>query len=99
MGIFDKQSEVSKGELRSNFSKDSGRIPGSGGKRFDNSQRSRMEKEIFGERYGSSIDKNEYRRAIMNLESKRNVAKTPEDKSVIKQKIDYLKSVGGWKVR
>ncbi len=99
MGIYDKKSEISKQELRSSFKKDSGRIPGTGGKNYDSSQRYKIEKEIFGERYGDVIDRNEYRRAIMRLESKKNAAKTSEEKTRIRQKIDYLKSVGGWKVR
>jgi len=98
MGIYDKESEVSKEELRESFDDDRGRIPDRGGKSYDRATRNRIQREVFGEKYGDTIDRHEFRRAINRLNSKRNAAKTPEEKAQIKEKIDYLKSVGGWRV-
>ena len=95
MGIYDKKRSIPRRELKSAFEKHHGRIPGTGGRKYYHRQRSGMTREVFGSKYGSQIDKREYRRAIRNLQtSKRNV-KAPRQKAAIDRQIRYLKEFGG----
>ncbi len=95
MGIFDKRKSISRRELKSSFEKHHGRIPETGGKKYYHKQRSRMTKEVFGSKYGSQIDKHEYRRAIQDLHTSKRNAKTPRQKADIDSQIRYLKEFGG----
>ena len=95
MGIYDKKKSISRRELKSTFGKHHGRIPRTGGKKYYHKQRSSMTREVFGSKYGSQIDKHEYKRAVRDLQtSKRNV-KTPREKAAVDRKIRYLKELGG----
>ncbi len=95
MGIYNKRKSISRRELGTTLRKHHGRIPGTGGKKYYHRQRSSMTREVFGPKYGSQIDKHEYRRAIRDLQtSKRNV-KTPREKAAVDRKIRYLKELGG----
>ncbi len=95
MGIYDKKKSISRRELKSSFEKHHGKIPQTGGRKYHHRQRSKMTGEVFGSKYGSQIDKQEYRRAIRDLQtSKRNV-KAPRQKADIDRQIRYLKEFGG----
>ncbi len=95
MGIYDKRRSISRRELKSTFKKDRGTIPRTGGKKYYQRERAKMTGEIFGQKYGSEISKNEYRRAIRDLKSSRREAKSPTEKIRINRKIDYLRGLGG----
>ncbi len=92
MGIFDKRKSISRRELKSSFEKHHGRIPETGGKKYYHGQRSSIIKEVFGSKYGSQIDKHDYKRAVRDLETARRGAKTRGEKSRIDEKIRYLRS-------
>jgi len=95
MGIYDKRKSIPRRELKSTLGKHHGRIPNTGGGKYHHRQRSRMTGEVFGSKYGSQIDKHEYKRAVQDLEtSKRNI-KTPRGKAAVDRKIRYLKELGG----
>ena len=95
MGIYDKRKSISRRELKSTFEKHHGRIPQTGGRKYHHRQRSKMTREVFGSKYGSQIDKREYRSALRDLQtSKRNV-KTPRERIAVDRKIRYLKELGG----
>jgi len=94
MGIFDKEKSVSREELRSSFRKDSGVIKDSEGK-YNIMERDKMSKETFGPKYGSQIDKLEYKRAIRDLEKQKSRATDIHDKEKIDDQIKYLKQLGG----
>ncbi len=95
MGIFDKRKSISRRELKSTFSKHHGRIPQTGGKKYYQRERDKITKEVFSQKYGSQIDKHEYKRAVRDLESGKKVAKSSEEKTKIDEKIRYLKDLGG----
>ena len=75
MGIFDKRKSIPRKELKSTLGKHHGRIPGTGGRKYHHQQRSKMTREVFGPRYGSQIDKHEYKRALRGLESNKRACK------------------------
>ena len=100
MGIFDnKRRSISRRELKQFFRKDSGFIPRTGGKKYYRKDRDRLMKEVFGLKYGSQIDKKEYRRAVRELESSKRNAKDRAERLNIEQKINYLKDQGGRDIR
>jgi len=95
MGIYEKKRSISRRELKTTFRKHHGRIPGTGGRKYYQRERDRMTKEVFGSKYGSQIDKHEYRRALRDLGSARKNVKTRGERSKIDEKIRYLKEIGG----
>ena len=95
MGIFEQKKEFSRGELKDTLRKDSGAIPKTGGKKFYEADRKKMEQDVFGSKYGSQISKNDYRSAVSQLERDKAKAENPQDKTAIGQKIEYLKRLGG----
>lgn len=95
MGIFDKKSSVPRQELRSTFKKDSGIIPGTGGKKYYQGQREELFKQRFGPKYGSEISKSDYRSALKNLNLSKRAAKTPGERLALDREIKYLKQRGG----
>ena len=94
MGIFDKEKAVTRPELRSALRKDPGILKGEG-KKYDIGQRERMAKDTFGLKYGSEIDKNDYRRVIRELQNQKSRAKDLHDKEALDHKIRYLKQLAG----
>jgi len=95
MGIYDKRKSISRRELKSTFKKHHGRIPQTGGRKYHHQQRSKMTGEVFGTKYGSQIDKHEYKRAVRDLQTSRRNVKTPRQKAAIDRQIKYLKEFGG----
>lgn len=95
MGIYDKRKSISRRELKSTLKKHHGRIPQSGGRKYHRGQRSKMTGELFGSKYGSQIDKHEYRRAVRDLQTSKRNAKTPRQKAAIDRRIKYLEEFGG----
>ncbi len=95
MGIYNKRRSISRRELKSTFKKDRGTIPKTGGKKYHRGERSKITGEVFGQKYGSQISKNEYRRVIRDLRSSGRKAKTSTEKLRINRKIDYLRKIGG----
>jgi len=96
MGIFDnKRSSVPRRELRSTFKKDSGIIPGTGGKKYYQKEREGIVKEVFGPKYGSDISKTDYRMALRDLKVDKKSAKAPGERLALDREIKYLKQRGG----
>ena len=95
MGIYDKRKSISRRELKSTFDKHHGRIPGTGGKKYYHRQRSKMTGEMFGAKYGSQIDKHEYRSVLRDLQRSKKNIKTPGERLAVDRKIRYLKELGG----
>jgi len=94
MGIFDKKKSISRYELGKTFRRDKGHIKGGEGK-YSRTEREKLHKDIFGPRYGSQIDKFEYKRAIRGLERERSKTKDIKQREVIDDKIKYLEQMGG----
>ena len=98
MGIFDKESSISREKLKSTFKKDSGIIPRTGGKKYYQGQRQKIVREAFPAKYGSVISKGECRRTVRDLKLSRSRAKTPVEKLRINREINYIKRVGGKRI-
>ncbi|MDD2731961.1 MAG: hypothetical protein PHI53_02065 [Candidatus Pacebacteria bacterium] len=97
MGLFDKKQSLSRQELREVFEKDSGVIPKTGGKKYYQEERKRIERDVFGAKYGSQISKSDYRDALHKLKSQAFKARDRVEKEEIEKKIEYLKRVSGEK--
>jgi len=95
MSLFDKKKSFSRREFRDALSKDAGTIPGSGGQRYSGSEREKMGREIFGQKYGSNISKDDYRKAVQGLESAKRKTENRSEKGAIDRKIKYLRGLGG----
>lgn len=95
MGIYDKRKSISRRDLKSTFGEHHGRIPQTGGRKYHHRQRSKMTEQVFGSKYGSQIDKHEYRRAVQDLQASRRNVKTVREKVAIDRQVRYLKELGG----
>lgn len=95
MGLYDKRRSLSRRELKGTLRKHSGRIPGTGGKKYPRAQREGMTKDVFGRKYGSQISKDDYRGALRDLRSAKKVLKDRRARAEIDQKIRYLRELGG----
>lgn len=97
MSLFEKRREISRGELRSAFRKSSGRIPRTGGQKFYRREREKMEREMFGQKYGSRISREDYRKALRDVQSERRKATMTTERIALDKKIRYLRELGGLK--
>ena len=102
MSLFDKRKEIPREELREKLREASPKVPtGSSwitsSERFDEKERVGLEKEVFGKKYGSFISREEYKKALRELEQKKFRAKSSQEKLDIERKIRYLKKFGGIK--
>ncbi|MCD6550023.1 hypothetical protein J7K24_00570 [bacterium] len=102
MSLFEKKKEISREELREKLREAPSKVPtGSSwitsSERFEEKERVGLEKEVFGKKYGSYISKEEYKKALRELEEKKIRAKTSQEKLEIERKIRYLKEFGGIK--
>jgi len=96
MGIFDKRQSIPRRELKEFFKKNSGRIPGTGGGRYSQREREKMFDRKVGFKYGSQIDKNEFRKIVRDAKLDKLKAKTPQGKRKTTQDFRYLKEeIGG----
>lgn len=95
MGLFDEKRSFSREELRSVFKKDTGRIPKTGGQKYNEQRRRNMVGSVFGSKYGGQISRDDYKKAVRDLKIDSIRAKTPEERTVAKRGMDYLKKMGG----
>lgn len=70
-------------------------IPKTGGQKFSRGEREKLEKDVFGQKYGSQISKNDYRGAVKELRNAENKAQDPKQKGELDKKINYLRRIGG----
>lgn len=93
MGLFDEKKSIPDSKLRESFKRDSGKIPGSFGRRYDSKERAEMTKEILGSR--SRISERDYGKVIKELDRARKATKpySDERKETI-DKLNYLKEMG-----
>ena len=95
MGLFDKRREIPQRELKNIVRNSSGRIPGSGGKRFSRLEREKIVRDVFGSRYGSIISKDDYRIALRNLEREKRKVTDKKKREEIEKKFRFLDELGG----
>ena len=95
MPLFDKRSSFSRPDFKNSLRRDSGIIPKTGGSRFSREQRTGLEKEVFGQKYGSQISKYDYRSAVKGLRDTRSKTQDSKQRVELDKKISYLKRIGG----
>lgn len=98
MGIFDKKRSIPIRDLKETIRRDKGRIPGTGGRSYLRPEREKVLRETFGTKYGSDISKQDYRTAIRSLGSSARKTKDSAERTRIKNRISYLKGLGGKKI-
>lgn len=93
--FFGKKGYVSRIELRQKLRKAPSKFSGSG-KRYTKQERVKVEKEMFGNRYGRYITGAEYKDKIRRLEKERYRTKKSSEKIEINKKIKFLKNLTGF---
>lgn len=94
MPIFNKKQHITRSELREILRKASSYIPGSS-RMFSREERVKLEKEVFGKKYGEFIDKGEFKRKLLELRHQKFIAKTSAEKTKIDRQIRYLEKLSG----
>lgn len=95
MSLFEKKEQLTRGELRQALRKASPFIPGSGRRTFSRRERVKMEREVFGKRYGAYITREDYGKALGKLRVKKSQAKTGKERLDIDRRIRFLRKMGG----
>ncbi len=95
MGIFDEKKQISRISFREKLKGVSGQIPGSPGRRYSMKERVKIEKELFGPKFGGHISEKEFKYGLKKLSRERLKCKTLEEKRSVERKIRYLKKIGG----
>jgi len=90
--FFGKKEYLSRIELRQKLRKAPSKFSGSG-RRYTMQERVKMEKEMFGNKYGNYITPGEYKSRIKRLEKERYLAKKSSEKIAINKKIKFLKDL------
>lgn len=90
--FFGKKGYVSRVELRQKLRQAPSRFQGSG-RRYTREERVKMEKEMFGNKYGNYISSQEYKNRIRKLEKERYLTKKSNEKIEINKKIKFLKNL------
>lgn len=83
--------EISRRDLRKKFRDASYRIPGGG--TFGRSDRVKLEKELFSDKYGSHISGKEWNLKERKLKKNLLNAKKSSEKTKIRRKIRFLKNI------
>jgi ribosomal protein RSM22 (predicted rRNA methylase) len=97
MGLFEEKKSFSREQLRPAFGKDSGQIPKTGGKKYYEGERKKMVGELFPSKYGGQIDEKDYKKVVKDLKASSLRAPTPEERQDARNKMNYLKRMGGIK--
>jgi hypothetical protein len=90
--FFGKKGYVSRIELKQKLRNAPSKFSGSG-RRYTREERVKIEKEMFGNKYGNYISHEEYKNRIQRLEKERYNAKKSSEKIEINKKITFLKDL------
>ena len=90
--FFGKKGYVTRIELRQKLRDAPSKFSGSG-RRYTRQERVKVEKEMFGNKYGNYISNQEYKNRIRRLEKERYNAKKSSEKIEINKKITFLKNL------
>ncbi len=90
--FFGKKGYVSRIELKQKLRDAPSKFSGSG-RRYTRQERVKVEKEMFGNKYGNYISNQEYKNRIRRLEKERYNAKKSSEKIEINKKITFLKNL------
>jgi len=92
--FFGKKGYVSRIELRQKLREAPPKFPNSA-RRHTKLERVEVEKEMFGNKYGNYISRQEYKNRIHRLEKERYGAKKSSEKIEINKRIKFLKDLTG----
>jgi len=95
--IFRGRPYLTHSQLKEELEKASPYVPGSSAL-IPREEREKMVEELFGKEggnHGYYIDRNEFKKAVKNLEEKKSKATSSSEKLEIDRKIRYLKKLGG----
>ena len=92
MSLFDKKLHLTRNQFRERLRNSSPNIPGSN-KVFSREERVKIEREVFGKKYGQIIDKGEFKRKLRELRQEKFKAKTGVEKINIDRKMRYLEKI------
>ena len=90
--FFGKKGYVTRIELRQKLRDAPSKFSGSG-RRYTRQERVKVEKEMFGNKYGNYISNQEYKNRIRRLEKERYNTKKGSEKIEINKKITFLKDL------
>ncbi|KPJ71721.1 hypothetical protein AMJ50_01140 [Parcubacteria bacterium DG_74_3] len=91
--IFRGKTHLTREEMRERLRKATPFIPGPGRKMYSREERVKMEKELFGPKYGQYIERKEYGKVLKDLEKAKWRAPTETERFAIERKIRYLKDL------
>jgi len=97
MGLFEKKSEVSRGELKQALKKASPYLPGTSSKMFSEKEKIGLGKKLFTSDYGSRISKQDYRKMLNKMRVEKLKTKGSGEKFKIDRQMRYFKNIGGLK--
>jgi hypothetical protein len=92
MSIFGKDKHIDRQEFRKKLEKASSKIPGSS-KEFNRAERIKLEKEVFGKKFGELITKQEFKRRLLKMRGNKYRAKTSAEKLKLGRKMRYLEKL------
>jgi len=92
--FFGKRGYLTRSEFRERLQKASPFTKGFSGM-MKRKERIKLEKEVFGKRYGHFIERRDYSKAIKDLRRAKAKAKTDTEKRKIRRNIRFLKDLGG----
>jgi hypothetical protein len=96
-GFFGNKEFLTRSELREKLGKASGKIPGAG-TFFTKEQRIKLEKEVFGKKFGQyTITPEKFKEGLKDLNKQKFSAETSKEKLEIDRRIRFLKQLGGEK--
>ena len=90
--FFGKKEYISRIELRQKLREAPPKFSDSG-RRYTTQERIKVEKEMFGNKYGNYITRGEYKDRIRRLEKEKYSAKKNSEKIEIDRKIRFLKNL------
>lgn len=95
MGIYEKRRSISRPALKRYLKREAPRrLPGTR-IRITPSKRMKIEKEVFGKKYGHHITRQEFQKKIRHLEKEKHRTHTPTEMRDLRRRITYLKEIGG----
>ncbi len=90
--LFGKKRHLSRLEFREKLRKAPSNIPGAR-KRYGKKERVMLEEELFGDRYGSYISREEYQRRLRELEREKYRTNKVGERIALERKIKYLEEL------
>lgn len=92
--LFEGEESLSRPELREKFKECTEPIPGTGGKKLPSRERAKLEKKVFGPKYGSEISERDWKGGLRELKTRRNRTTDSAERREITGRYRLLKKIG-----